>query len=1300
MLESLKQEIKLCQLVDQHGFRQTLLRLRKLETSSVNTRIQIQQFKKAIDSSKQSCDSRILAIPAVIKYQEGLPVSARAAEIVDLIINNQIIVIAGDTGSGKTTQIPKMCLQAGFGKTGLIGHTQPRRLAAVSVANRIAEELGTEPGKGVGYQVRFNEKVSSSTYLKLMTDGILLAEIQQDKFLNRYEVIIIDEAHERSLNIDFLLGFLHQLLQKRLDLKLIITSATIDVEKFSRHFLDAPIVSVSGRTFPVEVNYAPLIKDPSLVVEDDHLAQGVLGAVQQIISHDRKEMKISGDILVFLSSEREIRQISVLLRKQHLTDTEILPLYSRLRYSEQNKIFRSHHGRRIVLSTNVAETSLTVPGINYVIDSGFARMSRYSLQSKVQRLPIEAVSQASANQRKGRCGRLANGICIRLYSEEDYNSRPEFTDPEIRRTNLASVILRMFHLRLGAPEDFPFLEPPEQKAINEGFKLLIELNALTPKRTLTVGGRLMARFPVDPKFACMLVEAGKQSCLAELLIIVSALSIQDPREFNADNRQKAQQKLSVFDHEKSDFLSFVNLWKFYEALRQSSSQGQLRRHCRSNYLSYMRMREWREVHRQLLLSCQQMGLRLNKEVADYSSVHLAIISGSLNQIANKVEGRSYLGNRNKQFSLFSSSVVSGSNAKWIVSGELVETTQTFASIAAQIEPEWVEQMALHLIKREYSEPHWSKKKQAVMAYQKVTLYGLTIIERSLVTYSHIDEGACRRIFIEEGLGQNEVNSHHAFIRHNMDFLADLNRQEEKIRKPNMFVNERDIFDFYDRQLPLEVYSTSRLNKWLDTKKKKQPNILNMSKEALTNSQAETEILQQYPDKAAFLNNELTIDYSFDPGSKRDGATVEIPLALLSQTTQADLDWAVPGIIEEKCIALIKSLPKALRKKFIPVNEFVKQAIVGMDAADGTLLDSLIAQIRNIKRLQVAKNEFGSAKIPDHLQVKIRVIDETGEERGFDNDIDRLRKSIGVDESMTFSASNQAKYQHALEQSGLKDWEIEDLPTQVEVGHSLALIRYPALVDEGDTVAVALFAESDAANRAMAAGLSRLYMLRSVQQKNILKKKFRKLVDGNALKIPKQLLNLADQAVAASYLEAFDIPDVMPRCKKDFEGSLSNGKAKILEIADDIEKVLLKIIDTRQALIADIRLLKNGTLNYAYDDISAQLDQLLPKEFLLKTSYDWLKELPRYLKASQLRIAKAPHFGVKDESNSLELNGLMNRWSKLESDPSLRDSRELALLRWMIEEYRVSLFAQSLGTKIPVSAKRIEAQFEKALRENS
>jgi ATP-dependent helicase HrpA len=1299
VLENLKQEIELCQLADQHRFRQTLQRLSKLNTSSKTTRTQIQELRKAVESSKQSCNLRILAIPSIIKYPEKLPVSGRAAEVVALLANNQVVVIAGDTGSGKTTQIPKMCLQAGYGKTGLIGHTQPRRLAAVSVANRIAEELGTEPGKGVGYQVRFNEKVSNNTFLKLMTDGILLAEIQQDKFLNRYEVIIIDEAHERSLNIDFLLGFLHQLLRKRPDLKLIITSATIDVEKFSRHFFDAPIVSVSGRTFPVEVNYMPLIETSSLGAEDDRIAQGVLDAIQEIITYDRKRKGEFGDILVFLSSEREIREISALLRKQRLSNIEVLPLYSRLPHSEQIKIFAPHHGRRIVLSTNVAETSLTVPGINYVIDSGFARMSRYNLQSKVQRLPIEPISQASANQRKGRCGRLADGICIRLYSEDDYKSRPEFTDPEIRRTNLASVILRMLHLRLGIPEDFPFLEPPERKAINEGFKLLIELNALTTKRVLTGSGRLMARFPVDPKFACMLVEASRQSCLAELLIIVSVLSIQDPRELNADNRQKAQQKHSVYEHKKSDFLSFVNLWKFYEALRQNSSQAQLRKYCSSNYLSYMRMREWREVHHQLLLSCQQMGLRINKEAADYSSVHLAIIAGSLNQIANKVEGRSYLGNRNKRFSLFSSSVVSGSNAKWIVSGELIETTQTFASIAAQIEPEWVEQMALHLIKREYSDPHWSKKKQAVMAYQKVTLYGLTIIERSLVTYNHIDESACRKIFIEEGIGQNEVRSRQEFILHNIKFLADLNRQEEKIRKPNMIVSEREIFDFYDRQLPAEVYSTSRLNKWLDTEKKQQPDILKMTLEALTNLQAEDEILQQYPDKASVQNNELAIDYAFDPGSKRDGATVEIPLALLSQTTQADLDWAVPGIIEEKCIALIKSLPKALRKKFIPVNDFVKQAISGMSAADGTLLDSLLMQVRNIKGLQISKSEFTGAKIPDHLQVKIRLVNEAGEEQGFGNDIDRLRMDIGINESVQFSVSKPKKYQHALEQSGLQNWEIEDLPAQVEVGDSLALIRYPALVDEGDTVAVALFAEKNAASAAMAAGLNRLYMLRSVQQKNVLKKQFRRFADGNALKIPKQLLNLSEQAVTASYLTAFQIPDIMPRCKKDFEDSLNNGKPKILGAADNIEIVLQKILDTRKALLGDIRHLKNGSLNYAFNDISSQLDRLLPKELLVRTSYDWLKELPRYLKASQLRIAKAPHLGAKDESNSLELISLMSRWSKLESDPRLCNSQELELLRWMIEEYRVSLFAQSLGTKIPVSAKRIEAQFEKISRTN-
>ncbi len=914
MLDSLKQKLDTCQLADVFRLQNTLSKIQRGNLSQKDLASSIAATAAAIEKSQRACELRRAAIPAKIVYPENLPVSARASEITELLGKHQVLIVAGDTGSGKTTQLPKICLDAGFGVRGLIGHTQPRRLAALSVANRIADELGVEIGGGVGSQIRFKDNTSEQSFLKLMTDGILLAEIQQDKFLNKYEVLIIDEAHERSLNIDFLLGYLKQLLQKRKNLKLIVTSATIDVEKFSKHFDNAPIVAVSGRTYPVETRYAPLVESSTEQIDEDLQIDAIIKAVEDIAKSDKKKGSSSGDILVFLSSEREIRATATKLRKQKYQDVDILPLYGRLRYSEQVKIFKPGRGRKIVLATNVAETSITVPGINYVIDTGLARISRYSLQSKVQRLPIEAISQASANQRKGRCGRMADGVCIRLYAQSDFESRPEFTDPEIMRTNLASVILRMKYLRLGEIEQFPFLDAPEPRAINEGIKLLIELDALTHSRQLTPSGRKMAVLPVDPRYARMLITASTQNCLRELQIIVSALGIQDPREISSDNRQQAKQQLAEFDHEDSDFLSLVKLWEDYEKKRQDLNQGQLRKHCKKYFLSYMRMREWREVHHQLLLSCQKLDLRLNREVGDYEAIHKSLISGSLNQIAKRLDGRSFRGNRNKTFSLFSTSVLANKGAKWIVSGEQIETSQTFATTAAKIQPEWIEEMALHLVKREYFEPHWSKKRQQVMAYEKVQLYGLVIIEKALLSYSKIDPKISRMLFIQEGLITGEVSTDLKVYHRNREFLALLAKQEEKMRRPDLLVAERDVAAFYEQRLPETVCSTRDLAAWVRKQGESAEKSLLMTVDNLIDSDTAMDALHSFPDAAAVHKNNLRLEYVFEPGSEVDGATLEVPVEMVSQLQQADLDWAVPGNLVEKCTALIKGLPKSRRKK--------------------------------------------------------------------------------------------------------------------------------------------------------------------------------------------------------------------------------------------------------------------------------------------------------------------------------------------------------------------------------------------------
>jgi len=1303
--QALQQKLDSCQLADVFRLQKTLSRLEREALSKSDLASSTAAFEAAIAKSQKACEIRRAAIPSSIHYPESLPVSGRASEIAKLLAQHQVVIVAGDTGSGKTTQLPKICLEAGFGIRGLIGHTQPRRLAALSVATRIAEELGCELGGGVGSQIRFKDNTSDQSFLKLMTDGILLAEIQQDKFLNKYEVLIIDEAHERSLNIDFLLGYLKQLLSKRKNLKLIVTSATIDVDKFSRHFEDAPIVAVSGRTYPVETRYEPLIESSADQIDDDMQIDGIIKAVEEIAYKDRRKGGSSGDILVFLSSEREIRATATALRKQKYSDVEILPLYGRLRYSEQAKIFKPGRGRKIVLATNVAETSITVPGINYVIDTGFARISRYSLQSKVQRLPIEAISQASANQRKGRCGRMADGVCIRLYSENDFEGRPEFTDPEIMRTNLASVILRMKHLRLGDIEQFPFLDAPEPKAINEGAKLLIELDALSNSRELTDSGRKMAILPVDPKYARMLITASAQSCLRELLIIVSGLSIQDPREISSENRQQAMQQLAEFEHPDSDFLGLVTLWDDYEKRRQDLNQGQLRRHCKKYFLSYMRMREWREVHHQLVLSCQRLGLRTNKEAGDYEAIHKSLISGSLNQIAKRLEGRNYRGNRNKSFSLFSTSVLSNKGAKWIVTGEQIETSQTFATQAAKIQPEWVEAMALHLVKREYFEPHWSKKRQQVMAYEKVQLYGLVIIEKSLLSYNKIDPKVSRELFIREGLVPGEIAIGLKFYKNNVELVSSLAKQEEKIRRPELLVTERDLIAFYEQRIPEDVCSTRDLSSWVKKQGKAAEELLSMTVDNLISSETAIDAMQAFPDAAAIHKNELRLDYVFEPGNKADGATLEVPLAMISQLRQVDLDWAVPGNLIEKCTALIKGLPKSRRKNFIPVNAFVKQACEQMSNADGDIIDSLLSQIRNLKGLEVDRAEFEQIDLPAHLKTKIRVMGDEGNEIAFAGSIEQVKAQLqekglfenGLTDMRASDASHKSAsetaYNHPLEIAGAKDWVFDDLPEQVEIGDALKLIRFPALVVEGDTVGVNLFPDRFLANKNHLQGLVKLFQLRSIQQRNQLKKKFSRLADVLVLKAPFPLARFAEDAIWISYVAAFDLEESLPRTKSDFLQRLETGKPKIIGHAEKIETLFAKVVEEHFGIGRAIAEFKQEALAYVAEDIEKQLAGLLHESFLSETGLVWFTEYPRYLKAISVRLSKAPHMGDKDKPNTELLSQYWQRYTALESKATASDKTELQTLRWMLEEYRVSLFAQTLGTRIAVSEKRINKLFE-------
>ena len=1281
MLNALEKQLKFCRTKDFYSLSRRIKSLKKSKSSDG-----LRKLSDDLERSINHCEARKRNIPKKINYPSTLPISRKSSDIKSLIIAHQVIVVTGGTGSGKTTQLPKICLDAGLGIRGLIAHTQPRRLAATSVANRIAAELNSEVGDLIGFQIRFNDRIKESTCIKLMTDGILLAEIQNDEYLSCYDTIIIDEAHERSLNIDFLLGFLKNLLKKRKDLKLIITSATIDVEKFSAHFDDAPIISVEGQAYPVKTVYAPVVEDEEKGVS---VLDGIVNNLKLICERDRKAKKISGDILVFLSSEREIREAAQAIRKERVNDTEVLPLYARLRHSEQTKIFKSHSGRRVVLSTNVAETSLTVPGIKYVIDSGLARISRYSILSKVQRLPIEKISQASANQRKGRCGRLENGICIRLYSENDFNARPVFTDPEIKRTNLAAVILRMLSLRLGNVEAFPFLEHPSPKTVNEGFKLLFELNALNNARKLTVIGKQMAALPVDPKMGRMLVAANELFCLKEILIIVSMLSIQDPRERNNERKETLLENPESKNNEASDFMCFIDLWENYETMRRSSTQSQLKKYCKENNLSFLRMREWREIHKQLALGCRKLGFKINKNNGTYSAIHKSVIAGSLNQIATKAEGKQYIGSRNKRFVLSKSSVISKSNHKWIVSGELIETSQIFSSIAAKIKPEWIVVMAPHLVKKEIFGPHWSKKSQSVQAFQKVRLYGLVIIEKALIDFSSVNPTEAHKIFISEGLVAGDLRIKANFFVRNKQFLRELEKEEEKLRRPQLIVNENEITRFYEDRIPAHINSTADLASWLKSASKNDQASLIMSYENLITNDFSKLSYKNYPDSTLIDRNKLAIDYIFDPDSIRDGATVDVPIKIINQIKQKDIDWSVPGIIREKCIFLLKGLPKSVRKKIIPISGFVDEILPEMSSLGGDIVDNLSRQLISKKRIQAKRDDFLNIELPSYLVIKVRVKNNSGKELCAGDNLDELKiKCQELDKKLLIGEVEESK-SHSIERSNLIDWDFDELPEKTEIGEKLVVIRYPALVDNESSVAVELFSDQREAQDKNRLGLIRLYMFKTVQQRNLLKKRFNRLLKEYALYIPNHLEDLVGQAIRAAYSSSFNTARKTPRTKEEFLGLLNSGKSKLYSSGEDIADIFTEILRRRFHIIKELSKLTDSRFNYLKIDIEGQLKNLITHRVLSDNSIETLKEFPRYMKAIELRLGKYPHFSKKDEEYSGKIASYWSQYCDLTKEENQNKFEDIDSLRWMLEEYRVSLFAQSLGTKFPVSAKRID-----------
>lgn len=1282
---SLKKALGECLIKDRFRFSKRIDGASKIKNESARNAV-FDEIALDIAQSMMAVEQRKQQMPK-IEYPALLPVSQKRDDIAQAIAHHQVVIVAGETGSGKTTQLPKICAELGRGKYGLIGHTQPRRLAARSVANRIAEEMETELGGFVGYKVRFTDQISDQTQIKLMTDGILLAEIQNDRFLNQYDTIIIDEAHERSLNIDFILGYLKQLLPRRPDLKVIITSATIDPERFSKHFSNAPIIEVSGRTYPVEVRYRPLAGDDDSESDRDQL-EGIFQAVDELCDEGL------GDILIFMNGEREIRDTADALSKRNLRDTEIVPLYARLSAGEQNKIFQPHAGRRIVLATNVAETSLTVPGIKYVIDPGTARISRYSYRTKVQRLPIEPISQASANQRKGRCGRTEEGICIRLYSEEDFLSRPEFTDPEILRTNLASVILQMTALGLGDIEAFPFVEAPDKRNIQDGVRLLEELGAINdqikdPKKRLTESGKQLARLPIDPRLARMVLEASKLGCLKEVMIIASALSIQDPRERPSDKQQSADDKHRRFNHEDSDFLTLVNLWHYIGQQQKALTSNQFRRQCKLDYLNYLRVREWQDVYTQLHQSTREMGFKLNDEPGSYHAVHSAILVGLLSHIGMKdQEKNEYHGARNARFNIFPASGLFKKQPKWVMSAELVETSKLWARVVAKIEPDWIEPLAKHLIKRSYSEPHWSKKNAAVMAYEKVMLYGIPIVPKRLVNYGTIDPVLSREIFIRSALVEGDWETKHAFFKQNRALLAEVEELEHKSRRRDILVDDEELFQFYDQRVGTEVVSGRHFDAWWKTASRKTPDLLSFEKEMLFKGDASHITDLDYPNFWHQGNLKLKLSYQFEPGENSDGVTVHIPLPILNQVEPHGFDWQIPGLRHELVVSLIKSLPKMLRKNFVPAPNYADAFLARVTPFEMPLLDAMEKELRRMTGVTVLREDWKLDQLPAHLKITYRAVDHRNRKLNESCDLHELKESLKekVQETLSQVADDD------IEQRDLHTWSFGELPKVYQQKRGGFEVRaYPALVDKKDSVEIKLFETEQEQLSAMRAGQRRLILLNVPSPIKYLHANLpNKSKLGLYFNPYGKVLDLIDDCIACGVDKLIEERGGMVWEPQAFEALKEHVRAElgdtVVEIAKQVETILTTAYNINKRLKGKV----DFTMAFALSDVKAQIEGLIFSGFATECGWKRLPDILRYMRAIERRMEKLPVDPNKDRLHMLKIESVANKYkellNKIPKGMAIPDNvREI---RWMLEELRVSYFAQQLGTPYPVSDKRI------------
>ena len=1311
-LDELIKKVPHAMLRDQHRMRQQLQRLKadakkakapapkpiKLGNSlsapspaPVNDDPQLTQLVDRLESSVQLRQKRADAFPTV-SVDKTLPIFERQAEIIETIQNNQVVVISGETGSGKSTQLPLMAMLAGYGISGMIGHTQPRRIAARGVAARIAQQMKSSVGKEIGFKIRFDDKTSSDSYVKLMTDGILLAETQTDRFLDQYELIIVDEAHERSLNIDFLLGYIKRILSKRKDFRLIITSATIDTERFAAHFTTdpanpVPIINVEGRTYPVETRYQPpeLLADGTTADFEEHL----VNVCRELANID------DGDMLVFLPTEADIRRATDSLNAARLPGrtTEVLPLYARLSTDKQNQIFQPGKARRIVLATNVAESSITVPRIRYVVDTGTARISHYSARSKVQRLPIQPISQASANQRSGRCGRIGPGICVRLFDEDDFESRPKFTVPEIRRTNLASVILQTLSLKLGPIDEFPFIDPPRPEAIRDGFKTLHEIGAVDERRQLTQLGRKLSKMPVDPRVGRMVFAADNENCLSEILIIAAALEIQDPRVRPPEKRKPADAAHEKFRHETSDFMSLLKLWDFYHDRKAALSASKLRKACQQNFLSFPLMRQWVDIHRQLKSMARDQRLKTHSRRDDYDSIHRSLLTGLLSGVALLTEKREYTGAGNIKFNLWPGSGVFEAKPQWIVAAEIVETSRRYGRTVAKIDVSWIERLASHLTKHRYVDPHWSKKQQAVMASEHVTLFGIPIIAGRKTGYGKIDAEVSRNLMIDPGLVEDQFEGTFDFLTHNRWLLEQIKTEADKTRDRDLIVDRYNIEAFYQKHLPANVFSNSTLTKAL----RENPELdaqLRMTRADLLPATEINNIDEQFPSEVKIGSMQIPIKYQFSPGSADDGATVRIPIEGVGQLDDVQTGWLIPGMLEPRIVALIRSLPKAIRRNLVPAPDTAKVVASSIEFGKGRFIEAVAQELTRIGGLPILETMFKTEKVDKHLQVNLEVVDEAGELLAQGRSVGELRQQLGAEH-----ASNIVEVEdETWNQKSLRDWTWDDFPREIMITRGgTQLGAYPTLVDDGDSVSLRLSDSPNASDMVTRQGLVRLLQIKNRKslrsQVNWLPDLERSMLTLSRMVSAGDLKkHLADLIARIAFVDRQKIP----RTKEQFDALQTNAVERISVATQEVAKWLPKLAAAVHSVELQMETMP-ARFSSAKGDIRMQIDGLKDNGFLARTPWQWLQHYPRYFEAIEYRISKLDSTAADKEK---ELRESVNSfWQQFVDMREFHRAQaivdgEMEQYRWMIEEYRVSLFAQQLGTCIKVSPTRLDKQWAK------